>query len=593
MIIPVEREAYDLLHNGVLELSRIESVGMRIDVGRLRRSIKEVKERIVELELELKKSREWKVWEKCFGERSNMGSRYQLGVILFKKLGYRSRGVTATGRPRTDEESLSEVDSPFVRKYLELEKLKKLLNTYLRGIEREVVDGYLHPSFNLHLVKTYRSSCEMPNFQNIPIRDEEVGRLVRSCFVPRPGHVLVECDYGALEFRVAACVSGDTEVLVRLEGETGGGSFVKIRDLVERISRGEHFETFGFYLRVCGSGWYKILDGGLTRRNAVLWRVIFDNGKILEATSDHKVMMIDGSFKRIEDLKEGDEVYPAGSIRRPAFFVRAVEKNVKEEDVYNLTVDLVHNYATSAGVFVSNCFWRDEEMIKYASDPSKDIHRDMAAKCFILPVEEVDKKVRFYAKNQFVFPELYGSYYGSCARNLWKFVPQLELASGVSMVDHLRSKGIYTLVQFEEHLKGVEEYFNKVFSQWSRRKEKWCKKYQECGWFRMMTGFVCQGVFTRNELYNWPIQGPAFHCLLWSLIQLNRWLREKRMKSVIVGQIHDSIVADVHKEELEDYLAKAREVMTVDLRRNWRWVIVPMVVEAEIAEENWFEKRPV
>ena len=80
---------------------------------------------------------------------------------------------------------------------------------------------------------------------------------------------------------------------------------------------------------------------------------------------------------------------------------------------------------------------------------------------------------------------------------------------------------------------------------------------------------------------------------LWSLIQLNRWLRKNKMRSKIVGQIHDSIVADVHEDELEDYLAQAKQIMTQDLLKKWKWIIVPLDVEAEVTpvDGTWYEKK--
>ena len=90
---------------------------------------------------------------------------------------------------------------------------------------------------------------------------------------------------------------------------------------------------------------------------------------------------------------------------------------------------------------------------------------------------------------------------------------------------------------------------------------------------------------------NTPVQGPSFHCLLWSLIRLNDWLKKYRMKSRIICQIHDSILADVHDGELQDYVAMARQVMTGDVRKEWSWIITPLAVGVEGSKVNWFEKK--
>jgi len=183
----------------------------------------------------------------------------------------------------------------------------------------------------------------------------------------------------------------------------------------------------------------------------------------------------------------------------------------------------------------------------------------------------------------------------------------LETKDGTGLKDHLASEGITRLGRcdpkqaarpgtFEHHLKKVEEDF------WGRRfkvYDKWKRKgwgdYQKSGWIKLLTGFVIHGHFKRNDCINYPVQGAAFHCLLWCLIQMVNWLERRKMKSVIVGQIHDSIVADVHKDELEMFLKKVKYVMTTDLQKHWPWVIVPLEVEAEVVPlgGTWFDKEEV
>jgi DNA polymerase-1 len=435
-------DAYSLFHDGALALARVEAAGMRIDVKRLDAMIERAGIRIKELAEELKESAEWEVWKKRFRSKASLGSRTQLGVVLFEELGCKVGTRTASGRAQVNEEQLEKLDVPFVHKYLQAEKMKKLQGTYLKGIWREVVDGFIHPSFNLHLARTYRSSSDSPNFQNIPIRDPKIGKVIRSCFIPRDGHVLVEIDYGALEFRVCAC------------------------------------------------------------------------------------------------------------------------------------------------------FWRDKAMVAYASDPALDVHRDMASECYAIPIEEVSKQARFFAKNNFVFPTLYGSYYKNTSQHLWAVMDthQLVTNSGQPLEECLKANSI-TKRNYEEHIQGVERKFQGRFPEWTQRKEVWWKKYLKSGEFRLMTGFLVEGAYSRNNLMNYPIQGPAFHILLWSLIQLVKWTAGKRTK--IVGQIHDSIVADVHRDELDEYLAAAKQVMTVDVRKHWDWIVTPLEIEAEVAEDNWFNKKVV
>ena len=109
----------------------------------------------------------------------------------------------------------------------------------------------------------------------------------------------------------------------------------------------------------------------------------------------------------------------------------------------------------------------------------------------------------------------------------------------------------------------------------------------------MKTGFVVQGVMRKNEIINYPIQGSAFHCLLWSLIRLRRQLRKHKMRSMVVGEIYDSMLLDVYKPELDVVMAMAKEIMVDKLREAWKWIITPLSVEAEVSETNWHEKEEV
>lgn len=83
-----------------------------------------------------------------------------------------------------------------------------------------------------------------------------------------------------------------------------------------------------------------------------------------------------------------------------------------------------------------------------------------------------------------------------------------------------------------------------------------------------------------------------FHCLLWSLIQLQKWLNKYKMKSLIVGQIHDCLLLDVPIDEIQDVLHTAKDIMTTRLRKAWDWLIVPMGVEVDVTPEggSWADK---
>ena len=111
----------------------------------------------------------------------------------------------------------------------------------------------------------------------------------------------------------------------------------------------------------------------------------------------------------------------------------------------------------------------------------------------------------------------------------------------------------------------------------------------------MMFGFRRSGLMSRNEIMNSPIQGTAFHCLLWSLIEIYKKAKNEKWKSKIIGQIHDSIIVDVVPEE-EEYIIKEMEhIMCIKIREEHPFLIVPLEVEAELTpvDGSWNQKEPV
>ncbi len=146
------------------------------------------------------------------GEPFNVGSTQQLAVILFEKLALKGGKRTKTGWS-TDADTLDRLvgEHPLPGAVLEWRELHKLRNTYVEALPAAVSrrDGRIHTTFRQGVAATGRLSSFNPNLQNIPIRTEE-GRRIRRCFVARPGHVFVSCDYSQIELRLLAhyCETG-------------------------------------------------------------------------------------------------------------------------------------------------------------------------------------------------------------------------------------------------------------------------------------------------------------------------------------------------------------------------------------------------
>jgi DNA polymerase I-like protein with 3'-5' exonuclease and polymerase domains len=249
-----------------------------------------------------------------------------------------------------------------------------------------------------------------------------------------------------------------------------------------------------------------------------------------------------------------------------------------------------------AEVIAGIAYHNDPSMVAYVTDPDKDMHRDAAAELFLLPSKGMPKALRHEAKSNFVFAQFYGSYYVECARNLWKFVLNGwgKTADGLPLRDHLAAKGVTTLPQFEAVVKRAEDrLWQKRFPAYAQWKYDWYAAYRKTGWFQMLTGFVCQGWMSQNDVCNYPIQGSAFHCLLWVLIRLvQQELVKRGMKTVIVNQVYDSILADAVPAEVPEYVAVCRHVIHKLLPQAMPWLVVPITAEVEICPVggSWADK---
>jgi DNA polymerase I-like protein with 3'-5' exonuclease and polymerase domains len=104
----------------------------------------------------------------------------------------------------------------WIEKLLEYNRKKKLLNTYVEGIEERIKYGIIRPSFHQAGTTSGRYASRDPNFQNLP-RDD---KRIKEAIVPRPGRSFVGADYSQLEPRVFAYVSQDQTLASAFSGAT-------------------------------------------------------------------------------------------------------------------------------------------------------------------------------------------------------------------------------------------------------------------------------------------------------------------------------------------------------------------------------------
>ncbi|MDD3685402.1 MAG: DNA polymerase I [Bacteroidales bacterium] len=190
-------------------LIQMEKSGVRLNPEIL-------KEHSVYLNNELREI-EQKIYDLA-GEKFNISSPKQLGVILFEKLKIIANPKkTKTKQYSTGEEELVKLADkhPIVAEILEYRGINKLINTYVDVLPQLINQntGKIHTSFNQTITSTGRLSSNNPNLQNIPIRDDR-GRFLRKAFVASDSeHVFFSADYSQIELRLMAHLSKDVNML--------------------------------------------------------------------------------------------------------------------------------------------------------------------------------------------------------------------------------------------------------------------------------------------------------------------------------------------------------------------------------------------
>lgn len=253
-------------------------------------------------------------------------------------------------------------------------------------------------------------------------------------------------------------------------------------------------------------------------------------------------------------------------------------------------------------VGISCGYHKDKKMIKYVKYPEKNnMHTDMAIQIYMLDEfhkEGSEKILRSGAKNGFVFPQFYGDYYLNNAVSLatWGKLPTqgqfnekqgLELITGKTLGQHLIQKDIHDFDDFVEHIKQVEDdFWNNRFKEYGKWKKNNVKEYYKNGYLKTLTGFVCSGFLSRNDINNYPIQGSAFHCNLYTFIKLNKEIKKRKLKSKLIGQIHDSIIIDACTKEVPLLMDLLKNIACVQLRKEWKWINVPLEIEANVFEPD-------
>ena len=237
-------------------LSDMESEGIAIDDGFLRRLSNDFATRIVSLEDEI---------HNLAGASFNVASPKQLGEILFEKMGLEGGKKSKTGAYSTGAEVLEELasqDVPIAKKVLDFRQLSKLKSTYTDALVASLhpQTHRIHTSYSMVGASTGRLSSSDPNLQNIPIRTQE-GRQIREAFIAKEGYSLISADYSQIELRLVAHVAGEQSMLtafqqeIDIHSQTASEVFgVPLADMDGETRRKAKAINFGIIYGISGFG---------------------------------------------------------------------------------------------------------------------------------------------------------------------------------------------------------------------------------------------------------------------------------------------------------------------------------------------------
>ncbi len=195
-------------------LAAMEMEGINLDVSFLQTMSIDMQEEIDAFEM--------KIYE-TVGEKFNLASPKQLGIILFDKLkiGGAKQKKTKTGQYATGEDVLSYLanDNQIVKDILEWRQMVKLQSTYVTALPNQVdaKTGRVHTDYMQTVAATGRLSSNNPNLQNIPIRSAR-GQQIRKAFIARDeNHTLLSADYSQIELRIIAALSGEENMILAFQ----------------------------------------------------------------------------------------------------------------------------------------------------------------------------------------------------------------------------------------------------------------------------------------------------------------------------------------------------------------------------------------
>lgn len=164
----------------------------------------------------------------------------------------------------------------------------------------------------------------------------------------------------------------------------------------------------------------------------------------------------------------------------------------------------------------------------------KDIHTATAARVFGVDEKEVTKEMRYKAKSV-NFGIIYGQGAFGLADNL-----------GIS-----RSEAKEIIDNYKKQFAGIQKYMDDTINfarehgyvQTLMGRKRWLKDINSAN-------FTVRGFAERNAI-NSPIQGTAADMIKLAMIRIHEEFKQQGFRSKMLLQVHDELVFDAHKKELD------------------------------------------
>ena len=207
----------------------------------------------------------------------------------------------------------------------------------------------------------------------------------------------------------------------------------------------------------------------------------------------------------------------------------------------------------------------DDKLIN-AYIEAKDIHQITASEVFHTPFEEVTPAQRDSAK-----AVNFGIIYGISSFGLGQ-----DLNITRKEAERYIEKYFETYPQIKNYLdKLVVESKEKGYSRTLFGRRRPIPELKSSNYMRRSFG--------ERVAMNAPIQGTAADIIKIAMIRVNRRLKENKMQSKLLLQVHDELLIETHKEEVEEVKRILKDEMEGAAE-----LLVPLV--AEISQgNNWYE----